>query len=289
MPLLDCCSLGPCSLGKWGVLDGEDSDPIPEGTAPSMLCRSSQRAGEQRPKRRDDEPAASEPGSDDEDVSAMSGSLDSGGGTLGHGAGTSGSKKGPAGGGGAGPRDLSRQFSSIGAAAAAHYAAHLADLSSSPHSPDRSANVPSSSAARLQLLLGADAKLLAVMSNASVLCGKTLPSLVELHRPLLAGERVCVSGPTVTPGVCPSVCLAVQSTLVVCASVCLAGSYPRSMCVLKEGQAWAMGLFMPWFKIIFISLGILFLQGQAASDTRSQVPWARGRRSFSPAWLQSHL
>ena len=195
MPLLDCCSLGPCSLGKWGVLDGEDSGPIPEGTAPSMLCRSSQRAGEQRPKRRDDEPAASEPGSDDEDVSVVSDSLDGVGGTPGHGAGTSGPKKGPAGSRGAGPRDLSRQFSSIGAAAAAHYAAHLADLSSSPHSPDRAANAPSSStatAARLQLLLGADAKLLAVMSNASVLCGKTLPSLVELHRPLLAGEQLCV-------------------------------------------------------------------------------------------------
>ena len=158
-----------------------------------MFCRSSKSAGEQRPKRRDGEPVASEPGSDDEDVSAMSGPLDSVGGARGHGTGTSGSKKGPAGSGGDGPRDLSRQFSSIGAAAAAHYAAHMADLSS-PHSPDRAANTPSSiaTAARLQLLLGADAKLLAVMSNASVLCGKTLPSLVELHRPLLAGEQLCV-------------------------------------------------------------------------------------------------
>ena len=166
--------------------------PSPKALAPSMLRRSSKRAGEQRPKRWDGEAAASEPGSDDEDVSAMSSSPDGVGGTPGHGAGTSGPKKGPAGSRGVGPRDLSRQFSSIGAAAAAHYAAHLADLSSSPHSPDRSANVPSSSAARLQLLLGADAKLLAVMSNASVLCGKTLPSLVELHRPLLAGEQLCV-------------------------------------------------------------------------------------------------
>lgn len=126
----------------------------------------------------------------------MSSSLDSGGGgdAPGQGASTSGPGKGPAGGGGTGTRDLSRQFSSIGAAAAAHYAAYMADFAS-PSSPDRAVNVPSSmagAAARLQLLLGADAKLLAVMSNASVLCGKTLPSLVELHRPLLAGVNDCL-------------------------------------------------------------------------------------------------
>jgi hypothetical protein len=43
-------------------------------------------------------------------------------------------------------------------------------------------------ARRRHSMLGSDAKLLAVMSNASVLRGRLLPSLVELHRPFLTGE-----------------------------------------------------------------------------------------------------
>ena len=39
------------------------------------------------------------------------------------------------------------------------------------------------------LMLGSDAKLLALMSNASALRGRLLPSLVELHHPLMAGEQ----------------------------------------------------------------------------------------------------
>ena len=48
-----------------------------------------------------------------------------------------------------------------------------------------SASAPSASKA---LLLSVDARLLAVMSNASVMRAKVLPSLVELHRPLLVGR-----------------------------------------------------------------------------------------------------
>ena len=51
-----------------------------------------------------------------------------------------------------------------------------------------SAETVAAEARRRQLMLGSDAKLLAVMSNASVLRGRLLPSLAELHRPFLTGE-----------------------------------------------------------------------------------------------------
>ena len=46
---------------------------------------------------------------------------------------------------------------------------------------------PGPSPSSTDLLLSADARLLAVMSNASVLRSKVLPSLMELYRPLLTG------------------------------------------------------------------------------------------------------